>query len=73
MNQILEIAFSGFWEFVGMSTLLYGVAFFITNGVLRMWSRFLRMLMVRKQGWPPPHLDADGDWPTDSGWHIDFD
>ncbi len=26
------------------------------------WSRFTRMMMVRKHGWPPPHLDADGDW-----------
>ena len=21
----------------------------------------MRMLMVRKHGWPPSHLDADGD------------
>lgn len=22
----------------------------------------MRTLMIRKHGWPPEHLDADGDW-----------
>lgn len=26
------------------------------------WNRFLRHLNIRKAGWPPEHLDADGDW-----------
>ena len=26
------------------------------------WNRLLRHLNVRKAGWPPVHLDADGDW-----------
>lgn len=25
------------------------------------WNRFMRMLNIRKNGWPPPHCDADGD------------
>lgn len=25
----------------------------------------MRCLMVRKHGWPPPHLDADGDFKPD--------
>jgi hypothetical protein len=25
-------------------------------------NRFIRHLNVRKAGWPPAHLDADGDW-----------
>jgi len=24
--------------------------------------RFMRMLCVLIRGWPPSHLDADGDW-----------
>lgn len=28
---------------------------------LTVWTRFTRVLMVRKHGWPPPYLDADGD------------
>jgi len=62
INKILEIAFSDFWSFIGMMILLNGSAYFAVNGLLKMWSRFLRMLMVRKHGWPPSHLDADGDW-----------
>ena len=42
--------------------LLNGAAYFAVNGLVKMWSRFMRMLMVRKHGWPPIHLDADGDW-----------
>ena len=26
------------------------------------FNRFMRHLNVRKHGWPPAHLDADGDW-----------
>lgn len=62
MEKILEIAFIGFWQFVGMVILLNTVAYFIVNGLLKIWSRFMRMLMVRKHGWPPSHLDADGDF-----------
>lgn len=62
ITKIIEIAFSGFWPFIGMAILLNGAAYFIVNGLLRIWGRFMRMLMVRKHGWPPEHLDADGDW-----------
>ena len=61
INNILEIAFSGFWNFIGMAILLNGLAYFLVNGILRLFSRFSRMIMVRKHGWPPSHLDADGD------------
>ncbi|PSR54172.1 hypothetical protein AHMF7605_11890 [Adhaeribacter arboris] len=73
INKILEIAFSGFFPFLGMTILLNGFAYFAVNGILRIvheifrfWLRFMRMLMVRKHGWPPPHLDADGDWKPNS-------
>ena len=29
--------------------------------IFKCWSRFMRMLNIRKNGWPPPHCDADGD------------
>jgi hypothetical protein len=60
--KILDIAFSGFWPFVGMAIILNGAAYFVVNGLLKIWIRFMRMLQVRKHGWPPLHLDADGDW-----------
>jgi hypothetical protein len=25
-------------------------------------SRAIRLVIVLVRGWPPPHLDADGDW-----------
>jgi hypothetical protein len=62
INKILEIAFSGFWPFCGICILLNGTAYVIVNGIIKILSRFLRMLMVRKHGWPPSHLDADGVW-----------
>jgi nucleoside recognition membrane protein YjiH len=62
INKIIEIALSGFWPFVGIVILLNGAAYFTINGLIKIWSRFMRMLMVRKHGWPPNHLDADGDW-----------
>ncbi len=27
-------------------------------------TRLYRVVMVSIRGWPPPHLDADGDWPA---------
>lgn len=30
--------------------------------LLKISSRFFRLLLVAVRGWPPPHLDADGDW-----------
>jgi hypothetical protein len=30
--------------------------------VCSLWARGMRVLAVRKAGWPPPHLDADGDY-----------
>ena len=27
--------------------------------------RYVRHLDIEKQGWPPPHIDADGDWKSD--------
>ena len=62
IQQILDIAFSGFWPFVGITILLNGLAYFLVNGVLRLFTRFFRMIMVLIKGWPPEHLDADGDW-----------
>lgn len=61
-ETILKIAFSGFWPFVGMSIFLYWFFYFIINGIIKIWIRFTRVLMVRKHGWPPSHLDADGDF-----------
>lgn len=61
MMEFLEFTFQSLWHFIGMTILLNGLLYFTVNGILRIWRYFLRCLMVRKQGWPPEYLDADGD------------
>ncbi len=63
IETILEIAFRGFWPFLGMLILLNLVLALVINTIYKSWKRFTRMLMVRKHGWPPEHLNADGDFP----------
>lgn len=46
---------------------LFALLFVITlmtslQFVAGVWSRFLRHLNILRAGWPPPHIDADGDW-----------
>lgn len=60
-SKVIEVAFSGFWQFVGLKIILNGVVYFTTSFLVKIWSRLMRMLMVRKHGWPPSHLNADGD------------
>lgn len=32
------------------------------NCIKDCWNRFLRHLNICNNGWPPSHLNADGDW-----------
>ncbi len=59
MKDILELALSGFWAFVG-TLILVSLPF---NFLFRCWNRWCRSRNIRAQGWPPPHCDADGDFP----------
>ncbi len=47
---------------VAMVVLLYAVVVTVSTMIFRSWNRFLRHLNIRAKGWPPPHLDADGDF-----------
>lgn len=38
------------------------ILLFATRLVFLCWNRLLRHLNIRKAGWPPAHLDADGDF-----------
>ena len=62
IGKILDIAFSGFWPFIGMLILINLVLALVINTIYKSWRRFTRLLMVRKHGWPPEHLNADGDF-----------
>jgi hypothetical protein len=63
MTDLLELVLAGFWKFIGFTVIFYILIHYLANFPVKIWSRFMRMLMVRKHGWPPSHLDADGDWP----------
>ena len=43
-----------------LTSLIVGI---ITSCVFKIWNRAMWMLSIRKHGWPPPHCDADGDFP----------
>ena len=38
------------------------VCFVIGQLILKMWHMFIRYLIIRKHGYPPPHCDGDGDF-----------
>jgi uncharacterized membrane protein HdeD (DUF308 family) len=62
MLELFKYTLSGFWIFCGSYCLIAMILYFLVNGIVRIFSRFFRMIMVSLKGWPPSHLDADGDW-----------
>lgn len=61
MTDILKYVLSDFGRFLGALILLLVVCYFLTLPIrllLRHWN-------IRKQGWPPAHLDADGDFKSE--------
>ena len=59
-----------FYEFASESPFLTFFLALIVAGVLKtairtpfhIWNRYCRSRNIRERGWPPSHLDADGDW-----------
>jgi hypothetical protein len=62
MLEILKFMCSGFWVFIGSSIIILTLSGLIANLLFRIINRFFRMLNIRKHGWPPTHVDADGDF-----------
>lgn len=62
-----------FWEFYDKNPILMVLLSLLflsnihvpLNFIFRLWNRYLRSKNIRSQGWPPPHLDADGDFKPD--------
>lgn len=51
------------FEFMSDSPFLsFFLAYIIAEMLLKLGSRAMRSLNVAVRGWPPAHLDADGDW-----------
>ncbi|MBG0871866.1 MULTISPECIES: hypothetical protein [Burkholderia] len=47
------------YEFMDAHPLLTVILAFVAASIV---SRLYRVAMVAARGWPPAHLDADGDW-----------
>jgi hypothetical protein len=62
MLELLKFTLSSFWIFCGSYAMIGMILYFVVNGIIKLFSRLFRMIMVSKHGWPPSHLDADGDW-----------
>lgn len=55
--EFIKFMFSGPFTFWGFMIIGNGVLWFL----FICWNRFLRSRNIAKHGWPPIHLDADGD------------
>jgi hypothetical protein len=52
-----------FYQFASANPILTFVLFYIAGDVvIKVVRRFIRHLNIRAHGWPPEHLDADGDF-----------
>lgn len=60
MIEVLQFWFSGFWIWLGGLI----VASMILKAILIAWTAVFRCVSVSLRGWPPEHLDADGDFHT---------
>lgn len=55
------------YEFMGAYWLPIMIGLYIIARCgFRCWNRLMRHMNVRKAGWPPAHLDADGDFKADT-------
>lgn len=61
MTELFDRVFASFWTFAGSFAFAYLFLFFVVNGVANICNRFIRMVNIWRRGWPPEHLDADGD------------
>ena len=57
--EILQFIFSNFWIWLGFVIILSIPLTFI----FRVYNRTLRHRNIMKNGYPPEHCDADGDFP----------
>lgn len=51
------------YEFMSDSPwLTFFLALLVIGYLFKFWNRLMRHLSVRCRGWPPAHLDADGEF-----------
>lgn len=56
--EFIHFVFSTFWHWLGFILILY-LPLETTRQIV---VRLIRRSMVKRHGWPPAHLDADGDF-----------
>lgn len=61
INTFFQHATSGFWVFVGTFLILSLTLKLGAALIFKCWNRLLRTVKVALRGWPPAHIDADGD------------
>lgn len=55
------------WEFMsGSPFLTFFLAYILLHSIGFCWNRLMSTIRVSKAGWPPQHLDADGDFKDSS-------
>lgn len=65
--KILEFIAENPWQFFFMGPFILAflcAAYGIVRLIVHLVNRLLRTIKVAIRGWPPEHLDADGDWKT---------
>jgi hypothetical protein len=58
MVDILHFIFSSFWVFIGF-WILVSIPFTFVFKIIHV---IIRRSNIKNKGWPPEHLDADGDF-----------
>lgn len=65
MTELFELVFRSPFSYFGSLAILFLCLLFAEStfsNALRLLNRVFRTLNVICRGWPPAHLDADGDW-----------
>jgi len=59
--EFVHFVFSSFWVWLGFVIIFY----IPVELIFKVINRFIRRSNIKNKGWPPAHLDADGDWKPD--------
>ena len=49
------------WQFFFMGPFIIFLSWLLSDLAFKVWNRLLRTIKALIRGWPPEHLDADGD------------
>jgi hypothetical protein len=58
MKEFFEFACSGFWTYIGVLIIISIPG----NIIVRIWKAYLKHKTIKSIGWPPSHLDVNGNF-----------